>query len=60
MCAAIAFIIKTLFGINDNILDNKKKIQAFELAYQKDRKDDELIRKTTATALKKLSDNLYN
>lgn len=60
MSAAIAFIIKTLFGINDNILENKKKIEAFELAYQKDRKDDELIRKTTATALKKLSDNLYN
>lgn len=60
MSGAIGFIIKILFGINDNILENKKKIEAFELAYQKDRKDDELIRKTTATALKKLSDNLYN
>lgn len=60
MSVAIAFIIKTLLGINGNILDSQKKVEAFEKAYQKDRKDDELIRKTTATALKRLSDNLYN
>lgn len=54
----LGFILKVLFAINGNVLENADKVKAFEAAYQKDYEADKLIRKVTADSLRQISKNL--
>lgn len=51
----LGFILKVLFAINGNVLENADKVKAFEAAYTKHYNDDKLIRKVTADSLNKIS-----
>jgi len=54
----LAFIIKSIFAVNSNVIDHSKKVEGFIEAYSKNFEQDQRIRKTTARVLDSIAKEL--